>query len=164
MLPEGIELLARLEGRWVGEGRGGYPTIPAFHFEEETTFTIARAYPHVRYEQKARLLPDGKASHWELGFFRPLEHGLVEVSNAQDSGRVEVLRGSLVALEEPAGLRLELASVCIANDPRVVKTERILTLRGDTLHYVKYMVTTTTEIPEREQHLEASLKRVPAAR
>ncbi len=30
------------------------------------------------------LQPSREPSHWELGFFRPTEDGLVEVSNAQE--------------------------------------------------------------------------------
>lgn len=153
-----MDLFRLLEGRWCGTGRGAFPTIRAFEFEEATTYVFASEYPLLRYEQRTVLLPDRKASHWELGFIRPADDGVVEVSNAQDSGRVEVLRGRL-SMDESGRVRLALRSKTIGNDPRVLQTERIITLHGDSLHCAKYMVTTTTVQPVREKHLEARLRR-----
>ena len=154
-----FELLARLAGRWSGRGLGQCPTIQPFEFAEETSFLPAPEYPMLRYEQRAWLLPGRAASHWELGLWRVVDGGEVEVSNAQDSGRVEVLRGRAEA-EESDGVRVLLYSKWIANDPRLVRTERVLTLSGCVLHYIKYMATTTTAAPARIKHLEATLERV----
>ena len=156
-----LEALRLLEGRWRGTGRGAFSTIRPFEFEEETTFSFAPEYPLLRYEQRTVLLPGRAASHWELGFFRPVAEGMVEVSNAQESGRVEVLRGAHAALDGACagGFRLSLRKHSLGNDPRVLETERIITLSGGTLHYEKYMVTTTTAQPVREKHLEAWLAR-----
>ena len=151
-------LLSRLAGRWVGRGRGRYPTIEPFEFAEETTFLLAPEYPMVRYEQRAWLLPGRESSHWELGLWRIVDGGAVELSTAQDSGRVEVLRGLVEAAGED-GLRLELFSTCLANDARLVRTERVISLRAGVLRYTTYMATTTTPTPERLQHLEATLER-----
>lgn len=153
-----FELLATLAGRWAGRGRGQYPTIRSFEYEEETTFLVAPEYPMIRFEQRAWLLPDRTASHWELGFFRVVEGGAVELSTSQDSGRVEVLRGAVEAAAD--GIRLSLASTCLANDARVLETARIFTIRDDLLHYVKFMATSTTAVPSRMKHLEATLRRV----
>ena len=154
-----FELLARLAGRWSGRGRGQYPTIKPFEFAEETSFLPAPEYPMLRYEQRAWLLPGRESSHWELGLWRVVDGGEVEVSNAQDSGRVEVLRGRAEA-DGSGGVRVVLYSKCIANDPRLVRTERVLTVRGGVLQYVTYMATTTTAAPARIKHLEATLERV----
>src|SRR5262245_22647809 len=88
-----FEMLTRLSGRWSGRGRGQYPTIKSFEFAEETSFVPAPEYPMLRYEQRTWLLPGREPSHWELGLWRVVDGGEVEVSNAQDSGRVEVGRG-----------------------------------------------------------------------
>jgi hypothetical protein len=158
-----LEVLSLLHGRWLGTGRGGYPTIQPFEFAEETTFVLALEYPLLRYEQRTVLLPDRKSSHWEVGFLRPTDDGLLEISNAQDGGRVEVLRGSYsITADPPVRVRLALRSKIIANDPRMLETERVITVRGDVLHYENYMVTTTTERPVREKHLEAWLRRAEA--
>ncbi|MEM9556718.1 MAG: FABP family protein [Acidobacteriota bacterium] len=157
-----FELLSPLSGRWVGRGRGQYPTIEPFEFAEETTFLLAPEYPMIRYEQRTWLAPEREASHWELGFWRSVGEGELEISNAQDSGRVEVLRGALV-VDSDGVLTLTLKSQCIAHDPRLVRTERIVTVRGSKLHYLKYMTTTTTAAPERLLHLEATLEKVEKA-
>ena len=157
-----FDLLARLSGKWVGRGRGQYPTIDAFEYAEETSFLVAPEYPMVRHEQRAWLLPGRESSHWELGFWRAVSDAEVELSTAQDSGRVEVLRGRVVA-EGRDGLRLELFSTYVGNDPRIVKTERVFRLQSGVLHYTKFMATTTTPIPRRIQHHEASLERAGGA-
>jgi hypothetical protein len=158
-----FDQLTRLAGRWVGSGHGQYPTIEPFEFDEETSFSAEPEYPLLRYEQRAWLRPEREASHWELGVWRVTEDGAVELSTAQDSGRVEVLRGS-IADEGEDGLRLELKSTYVGNDPRIVRTERVFTLRAGVLHYVKHMSTTTTPSPERLLHLEATLQREGGAR
>lgn len=157
-----MDLLRALEGRWVGTGRGAFPTIASFEYAEETSFLLAPEYPLMRYEQRTLLLPERKPSHWELGFIRPIDDSLLEISNAQDGGRVEVLRGECVAPEDaPTGFRLALRSKSHGNDARMLASERVLTLQGDTLHYEKFMATTTTAEPVRTKHLEAWLRRAP---
>lgn len=153
-----IDALVVLSGCWKGRGQGGYPTIASFEFVEETSFTFAPEYPMVRYEQRTYLLPDRKPSHWELGFIRPTEGEWVELSNAQDGGRIEVLRGRARLLAS-GGVRFALKSRCLENDSRLLATERIITVVGDALHYDKYMTTTTTTKPSRRKHLEADLRR-----
>ena len=152
-----LERLARLEGLWRGKGTGDYPTIDAFRYEEELIFELDRSYPLLRYEQKTVLQPAGEPSHWELGFIRPTEEGLIEVSNAQEGGRVEVLRGSVSCGDT---LRIELESVVLGHDPRLRATSRVISVEGNRLDYVKSMATTTTEEPRMMQHLKASLRRV----
>ncbi len=149
-----------LAGTWKGAGSGNYPTIDAFEYEETLRFELDPAYPMIRYEQRTYLKPDREPSHWEVGFIRPIDGGFVEFSSAQDSGRVEVLRGFV----DPAGadrgeLRLELNHVALSNEDRLVRTRRRITLIGDTLSYVMFMATNTTEEPRLLQHLEAILQR-----
>jgi hypothetical protein len=58
------------------------------------------------------------------------------------------------------GVRLVLHSKYLGNDARLVRTERVLTVEGDRLHYEKFMATTTTPVPTRLRHLEATLQRI----
>jgi hypothetical protein len=153
-------LLGRLAGSWSGSGVGDYPTIERFEYEETLRFELDARYPLIHYEQRTRLA-SGEASHWESGFLRWQEDGSIELSNAQDSGRVEVLRGRLVELED--GFDLSLMSVAIAWDPRMVGTRRDFRVRADRLDYVVQMSTSTTDSPRMGQHLEAHLERVSAA-
>ena len=150
-----------MQGSWQGTGKGAYPTITPFEYEEHLHFEVNLAYPLIHYEQKTVLLPDRQPSHWESGFIRVLENGAIEISNSQDSGRVEVLRGFL-NLETLADreLLIEFNHVAIAHDPRVVQTRRIFSLRGDVLRYQKFMATHTTPQPKLQQHLEAVLRKL----
>ena len=156
-----IQRLSALEGKWEGRGSGDYPTIDAFEFEETLSFELDASYPMFHYEQRTLLLPAREASHWESGFIRPIEDGTIEISNSQDSGRVEVLSGRPRAADgAPGDLEIVLDSVALAHDPRLARTRRVWSLRGDTLRYVTFMATHTTPQPELLQHLEAVLKRV----
>ena len=150
------EALARLAGRWRGAGVGDFPTIERFDYTERIAFELDTSYPLIHYEQRTWLAND-EPSHWESGFLRWLEDGAVELSSAQDSGRVEVLRGTLVG--RPDGFVLTLASIALANDPRLVRTRRTFHLDGGRLAYTMDMVTTTTDDRRIEQHLSATLER-----
>lgn len=161
MIEETMRRLRLLHGSWSGKGAGGYPTIEPFEYQETLRFELDLSYPLIHYEQRTMLVPSGEPSHWESGFIRPLDDGTIEISNSQDSGRVEVLRGRLVASEhEGDDLRMVLDSVVLDRDPRLVRTRRTFTVRGDTLRYVAHMSTHTTPEPRLGQHLEAALKRI----
>ena len=151
-----MERLALLHGTWRGRGRGDYPTIDAFTYDEVLRFEYDERYPMFHYEQRAFLVPSGEASHWESGFIKSVD-GAFEISSAQDSGRVEVLRGPLVVDGER--LQLDLDSVALAHDARLVRTRRQIVLEGDRLRYKKWMATRTTDEPALLQHLEAELQR-----
>jgi hypothetical protein len=159
MIAETMRRLGLLAGSWSGRGAGNYPTIDSFTYEEKIVFELDPSYPLIHYEQRTWLLPAREASHWESGFVRALEDGSVEISNSQDSGRVEVLRGHLGGDVEAGELTIELESVVLDHDPRLVRTRRTFHLRADTLRYVTYMATHTTPKPHLMQHLESELRR-----
>ncbi|MFQ6023709.1 MAG: heme-binding beta-barrel domain-containing protein [Acidiferrobacterales bacterium] len=161
MIEATMRRLLPLQGSWGGKGVGGYPTIESFEYEETLRFELNSAYPLIHYEQRTLLVPSREPSHWECGFIRPLEDGSIEISNAQDSGRIEVLRGRLIDTErEGDDLRIALDSVVLDHDPRLVCTRRTFTVRANTLRYVMDMSTHTTPAPQLGQHLEAVLKRI----
>lgn len=54
---------------------------------------------------------------------------------------------------------LELNSIVLGNDPRVLETKRVITVEGDSLRYAQFMATTTTGAPVMQRHLEAVLRR-----
>lgn len=157
MIDKTMQRLSALAGTWEGRGAGDYPTIEAFEYEERIRFDVDDSYPLIHYEQKTHLIPSGEASHWESGFIRPLDDGSIDWSSAQDSGRVEVLRGGLV--EANGEIRLVLDSIVLDHDPRLVSTHRTFTLRGDRLSYIVRMSTRTTPEPRLGQHLTAQLER-----
>ncbi len=159
MIDATLEMISALDGTWRGTGRGDYPTIDAFRYEETLRFELDRAYPMFHFEQRAYLLPGREPSHWESGFIRLMEDGNIEMSSAQDSGRVEVLRGKPETLVEGSGFDVTLDHVVLAHDPRLHATRRSFRLEGDRLHYIVYMATHTTPQPELQQHLIAELER-----
>lgn len=159
---EGFRLLQPLLGCWTGGGRGKFPTIPSFEYLDRIQFVADAGRPLIHYEQFTRQRPDGHAadepSHWESGFLRPVAGGILEISNAQDGGRVEVLRGPIAVAG--SRLELELESVLLGHDARLVRTRRRFTVEGDRLRYEVEMH--TTRVPELVLHLKAELVRVPA--
>lgn len=152
------ELLHLLIGQWSGMGRGEFPTIEPFEYLETMTFATD-GRPFLHYEQQAKRRNAGQTdyipSHWESGFLRLLPPGEVELVNAQGSGRLERLIGSLEETEK--GLILHLHSTAFLNDPRMVETSRMITVEGNDLHYIQTMH--TTAVPSPTHHVEARLNR-----
>jgi hypothetical protein len=157
--------LLPLLGVWRGTGNGKFPTIESFAYTEELKFESNSCEPLIHFEQKtwdqSSTESNGSPLHWESGFIRPVEDGSIEISNAQNGGRVEVLKGCIDMDEYLKGaLRLSLESILFGNDPRLVQTRRTLTLKDNTLSYLIEMATVRT--PQLQQHLEAVLTRVSA--
>ena len=153
------DVLQFLLGEWSGSGKGEFSTIEPFEYLETISFS-SDGRPFLHYDQKTRRRRAGQAeyapSHWESGFIRLLPDEQVEVTCAQNGGRLEMLRGSLEETE--IGLILRLQSTAFLNDPRMLETSRIITLQGDTLHYTQTMH--TTAVPASAQHVAARLNRV----
>ncbi len=154
-----LNQLSGLEGTWKGSGTGTYPTIDSFQYEETLSFKFDMFYPLIAYEQKTILIPENEPSHWETGFIIPLEDGSVEFSNAQGGSRVEVLKGIIMPEPNNNNFKLELNSVVLAHDERLLNSKRIFALIGDALKYKGFMSTNTTESPKMMQHTEAALQK-----
>lgn len=153
------QIFSLLEGNWTGEGRGEYPTITSFDYRESLTFT-RRDEKSLAYEQRTQKRYDGKAeylvSHWENGFIRLLESGELELVNAQSGGRGEVLVGAVEIIGSL--VHIHFRSRAITNDPRLLCTERIFELEGNTLRYEMDMQ--TTAVNQLAHHLKITLQRV----
>jgi hypothetical protein len=171
-----IALLNPLLGTWRGRGRGRYPGIESFAFLEELTFSCNGVQPLLHYVQRTwRLGDDDKAReplHWESGFLRAVSPGVYEISNAQEGGRVEVLRGGFGRLrsidneadrgtpadgEHVGPLILSFESVVLAHDARMVRTKRIYEGGGDILRVHVDMA--TVRHPGLERHIDSVLDR-----
>ena len=63
------EPLRFLLGTWRGRGRGEYPTVETFDFEEETAFSHAGA-AFLSYRLRTWSPASGAHLHSELGFWR----------------------------------------------------------------------------------------------
>ena len=144
-----------LLGKWTGNGSGKFPTITSFNYTETLTFNFDGVNDLIQYEQRTWLTPNNTPSHWESGFIKPVEgeENVFEISNSQDSGRVEVLRGEYSRQNGSDILHFKMK--LIQNDPRMVSSERIFTIQDNQLTYVKKMATQNT--PEHQQHLQATL-------
>lgn len=147
-----------LLGEWQGNGNGKFPTITSFDYTETLTFKFDGTNDLIHYEQRTWLKPNHTPSHWESGFIKPIDgqENFFEISNSQDSGRVEVLKGELVTEQQTHTLHFKMK--LLHNDPRVVSSERIFTIKDNQLSYIKKMATQNT--PEHQQHLQAELHKI----
>lgn len=154
--------LRDLIGTWKGTGRGNHPPIEAFRYREELTFREHGLEPLLHFEQRTWVVDeDGQEepSHWESGFLRAVGEERVEMTNAQNGTRVEVMAGSLEVLAD--GTRhLTLESLLHGHDERVLQTSREFRWSENELHYAVAMATQNT--PELTDHLKATLRRAPA--
>ena len=152
--------LKQLLGFWRGTGSGKFPTIESFRFLEETLFTENEGEMIVHFEQKSWQIDENdkiiKNLHWESGFFMPTEDGKIEILNAQNSRRVEVLSGT--SFFENGNWFLNTKSVLHGYDARMVATGRNFELSEDKLRYELQMA--TSKVAQLQTHLEATLLRI----
>ena len=154
-----VTALRKLAGEWAGGGRGDFPTIDAFRYTETLRFYWNGVEPMLQFEQRTWVAnkadPLKDPLHWEAGFFRALPGFGVELTNAQNGERVEVMRGKI----EPRGdiVVLSMDSTLLGNDERLISSRRRYECDGDTLRYQIWMA--TTKQPELTLHLEARLIR-----
>jgi hypothetical protein len=106
--------LSFLLGRWEGVGKGDYPTIEAFDFVQEITFTH-NGKPFLIYNSRSWLLEadgaKGRPLAMETGFWRPRPGNHLEVLLTHPTGITEVYLG------EVSGTKIEMAT------DAVVRTE-----------------------------------------
>ncbi|HEX9258271.1 MAG TPA: FABP family protein [Acidimicrobiales bacterium] len=150
-----IESLAPLLGTWQGRGRGEYPTIEPFEFDETVTFGHV-GKPFLSYGQRTTSVDDGRPLHSESGYWRLPVLGRVEVVLAHPSGIAELLAGTF------DGRTFELRTSSVALTPTaksVTAVERTFELDGDVLRYTLRMAAVGVPMTH---HLGAELHRVSA--
>ena len=100
----GLSPLSFLLGMWEGGGRGEYPTIEPFDYDEEIAIEHV-GDPFLLYRQSSWLSSDRSPLHFERGFIRPgTEPGEVELCLAHPIGLTEIAHGAV------AGSTLELTT------------------------------------------------------
>lgn len=157
-----ISNLKLLSGVWAGNGSGQFPTIDPFRYREILRITTNEMEPGIAFEQTTwKLFDDGSAEeplHWESGFFLVRDDGKIDLLNAQNSGRVEVLSGEMsVAKSSPNAFTLNLRSVILAHDPQMRQSRRIFTFQENQLTYSVDMA--TDKVADIQSHLNCQLTR-----
>jgi THAP4-like, heme-binding beta-barrel domain len=153
-----LSTLAFLLGAWEGGGRGEYPTIDPFDYDEEIEIEHV-GDPFLLYRQSSWASSDHAPLHFERGFLRPgIDDGGVELCLAHPLGLTEVAHGTL------DGTSLDLSTDA---DGLVGRTPSGSAVRGltrsyrverDVLTYELFMETDGTPMA---LHLRGTLRRRP---
>jgi hypothetical protein len=152
-LHQDLENISFLVGTWRGEGKGEYPTIDPFTYEEEIRFWHD-GRPLLYYEQRNWNSESKAPMHSESGFWRPREDGAIEVVLAHGFGVAEIEEGQV------RGRRFELRSRSLASTStaKVIReVTRTYEVDGDVLTYQMAMAYGDTPL---NHHLRAELRRV----
>lgn len=153
-LHDDLRPFAPLLGTWRGEGRGEFPTISPFDYEEEIVIEHA-GDAWLAYRQTSWAPASGETLHWERGFVRPAADDGVELVLAHPIGVVEVAHGRLV----PGGLETSTADGHVGRTHTglgVTALVRRYRWNGDVLAYELDMATEGTALT---RHLVGSLRR-----
>jgi len=153
--------LAWLLGRWEGAGVGDYPTIEAFRFGQEVTFSYVPGKAFLIYNSRSWILDDDgklvRPAASEVGYWRPQPGGDVEVLLAHPTGFVEIYLGSV----EPAKVEIATRGVLKTETAKDYRTgHRLYGLVNGRLMYVYEMAAMGHEL---QPHLSAELQRVAGA-
>ena len=126
-----VEPIAFLLGEWRGGGKGVYPTIADFEFEEELS-VWHRGAGWIAHIQKTKATDDGRPLHSEMAYWRPKEDGVVELVVTHSFGVVEIGLGRV------EGTTIEVRSNTIVEAPTaktIVAAVRRFEVIGDALDY-----------------------------
>jgi hypothetical protein len=144
--------LAFLLGTWRGAGKGDYSTIEPFEYSEEISFSHI-GKPYLIYSHQTVHLASGLPAHREMGYWRPVSDGHVEIVIVQPTGLTEIEEGTL------EGTRIAVSSTSVertSTAKEVTKLERTFIVDGDAMHYEVKMAAVAQPL---QTHLIADLRR-----
>jgi hypothetical protein len=150
--------LAFLVGTWDGAGRGEYPSIDPFDYDEEIVIDHV-GDPFLLYRQSSWLTSDRSPLHFERGFIRP-GGGTdeVELCLAHPLGLTEIAHGTL----DGASMELSTEADGLVGRTRsgsaVTGLTRRYRVENDILTYELFMATDGTPM---SLHLRGTLRRRP---
>jgi hypothetical protein len=155
-----LEPVAMLLGTWSGRGRGEYPTIESFDYDETITFGHV-GKPFLVYGQRTRSVATPPAApaplHAETGYWRFPAPGRVEVVLSHPSGITEVEEGSIAHDGDRATIELATTHIGRTSTAKeVTALTRRLVIDGDTISYEVDMAAVGQPL---QFHLAATLHR-----
>ncbi len=138
-----VKDLQFLLGKWNGFGLAVYHDIIPVSYSEVLNCEYEAGKDLIYYSQFTKYTDpqkDGKTLHMESGFIRKSETGEIELSNAQNNGRVEVMMLDDCDLFAE-NVHLLFRSKLFGNDPRMIITERHYHCSGNKITYEMKMAT-----------------------
>ncbi len=147
-----LEPIAFLLGTWRGSGKGIYPSIDDFTYEEESRFWHV-GKPFLAYQQRTWAAGSGAPMHSEMGYWRPQPAGGIEIVISHPFGYAEIQTGTV------SGTSIVTRSLSLAPTPSaksITEVTRSLSVADDVLTYA---VSMAAEGYELQAHLEAELLR-----
>jgi hypothetical protein len=152
-----LEPLAMLLGTWSGRGRGEYPTIESFEYDETVTFGHV-GKPFLVYGQRTRSVAAPPAPlHAETGYWRLPAPDRVEVVLSHPSGITEVEEGSISRDADRTTIELTTTHVGRTSTAKeVAALARRFVIDGDTIRYEVDMAAVGQPL---QFHLAATLHR-----
>jgi len=151
-----LAALSFLMGTWRGSGRGEYPTIDPFPYDEEVVVEHV-GDPFLLYAQSSWVSGDHAPLHFERGFLRPgTEPGEVELCLAHPLGLTEIAHGTLVGTSIDLSTAGEGIVARTRSGSAVTGLTRRYAVENDILTYELFMATEDTAM---SLHLRGTLRR-----
>jgi hypothetical protein len=155
-----LTALSFLLGTWRGSGRGEYPTIEPFSYDEEVVVEHV-GEPFLLYRQSSWSVDEREPLHLERGFLRPGPgpgRGEVELCLAHPIGLTEIAHGGV----DGSTLELSTDRDGVVGRTRtglkVAALSRTYRVGGGRLSYELFMATERTP---NTLHLRGELRRAP---